>query len=141
VTNHNSIGERGRQVSPLSAQVRELGISRLDAWKWSRLGQIPEDQFEALLKDPSIKGTDGILRAAGKLSPDRPRAAGTRQGRGSRVSRTCLEQLDRLIRELLETASESELACANAVPGRSAARCFTPRPRHITAKNLAPIFP
>lgn len=51
--------------------LRDLGITRQEAWKSMRLAEIPEDQFEALLKSALKRlGTergrrstlDGILR-------------------------------------------------------------------------------
>jgi hypothetical protein len=113
VTKHNS-RKRGRPISPLGALLRELDITRLQAWKWMRLAEIPEDQFEALLKDPrGIPSTDGMLRAAGKLSPDRPRPPERARAEAIQYLEIAMRHHEQLRRELLETGSESELALAN----------------------------
>lgn len=127
VTKHNTEAKRtrGRPLSPWGAYLRELGISRLQAWKWGRLAEIPEPQFEALLAKYHTEGkmptTDGILRAFGKLSPDSPRPSERARTEAIEQLELAAQQLELLVRELLETGSDSELAhaqtAATAVTG------------------------
>lgn len=84
-----------------------------------RLAEIPEEQVEALLALFKANGKqptrDGILRAVGKLSPDRPRPLERAQAEALRQLELADAHLERLQRELRETGSESELAHAKEV--------------------------
>lgn len=117
VTKRNSSSKRGRPPSSFDGiTLRELGISRLNTWKWMRLASIPEEQFEALLTASARAGKpvalDGILRATGKLSPDRPRPPERARVEALEHLEFAMAHCARLYRELLETGSESELADA-----------------------------
>jgi len=118
VTKQNSKGKRGRPVSGFGAFLRESGISRLHAWQLMRLAAIPEEQFERILAEQQTKGIiitrSGVLRAAGKLSPDRPRP--TERGREQAIEhlKAAMNLIDGLCRMLREAGTEQERALANA---------------------------
>jgi hypothetical protein len=110
--------KRGRPITARGALYREFGISRLDAWKWMHLAEIPEEQFTAYLEDPSRTNreisTDGILRHFDKLSPDKPRPP--ERARDEAIQRLirASEHLEELDRKLREIASDEELAMLTA---------------------------
>lgn len=107
MTKRNSSGKRGRPVSEYGAMLRKLGISRLEAWKWKRLLEIPEEQFEVLIKQHHT--TDGVLRAAGKLSPDRPRPPERARDEAIALLKLAWQHLDWLEHVLRETGTDEEL--------------------------------
>jgi len=43
---------------------RALGVSRTFLWKCRQLAAIPEDEFEAAMKQPGIKRTDSLIDMA-----------------------------------------------------------------------------
>ena len=55
--------EQGRPPKASSATtLSSLGLSRDQSAKWQRLANVPDDQFEAALRDPTIKpSTTGII--------------------------------------------------------------------------------
>jgi hypothetical protein len=110
--------KRGRPPNRYAGlTLRDLGMTRKDAWECRRMAEIPKDQFEALLKAPRVHGrrlgTLGMLRAAGKLAPEKPRPPERARAEAIDYLEFVQEQLGRLQRELLETGSESEIAHAN----------------------------
>jgi hypothetical protein len=109
--------KRGRPITAQGAIRRELGMSRLGQWKSLKMAEIPEDQFEELLKksgDIAKKtgrglGTNGILRLAGKLSPEKPRPH-VRSAANAIIRLTRAKQrLEELYRRMREVASDEEL--------------------------------
>jgi hypothetical protein len=117
-TTHSSIpsdrpSKRGRPITAMGAAYREIGWSRLKTWKTLRMGEIPEEQFEAYLDDPSRTarelGLDAILRHFSKLSPDKPRPRARAQVEAIRWLMAAEEDFEQLNRRLLEVASEEEL--------------------------------
>jgi hypothetical protein len=83
-------------------------------WKWTRLAEIPEEQFKAILVDLHAGrigslSTDGILRHAGKLSPNRPRPAERARDEALAQLELARPHLEWLVRHLLETGSDEEL--------------------------------
>lgn len=115
MTRHKSTRKRGRPISLVGAARRELGITRLEAWKYERLAGIPEAEFEALLSSPNPRARtlDGMLRATGKLSPDRPRPPERARAEAVQYLEVAMDHVEQLRRSLLETGSESELMLVN----------------------------
>lgn len=109
--------KRGRPITRMGALRRELGMSRLDAWKQVRLARIPKEQFEALLDEDSKRhketgrglGMHGMLRLAGMLSPERPRPRERAQIEAIRAFRAAHKYLEELHRRLREAGSDEEL--------------------------------
>jgi hypothetical protein len=56
--------QRGSTRSPdvTASTLADLGVSKDQSAKWQRLADVPDDQFEAALRDPDVKpSTTGVI--------------------------------------------------------------------------------
>src|SRR5262249_14236077 len=105
--------KRGRPITVQGAVRRELGFSRLGAWKAVRLARLRDERIKAIEADLLQQGrritTDGVLRRAGMLSPDRPRPRERAQTEALQELIRAREHLQGLERKLREVGSDEEL--------------------------------
>lgn len=82
----------GKQTESLAETCRRCGITRRQAHEWKKLAQVPEDEWEAILRTPDV-----VKRiAAIKRAP---------VGGHGRVARPALRLLDSLLALELEFAA------------------------------------
>jgi hypothetical protein len=130
--------KRGRPITAKGALCRELGLSRLEAWKAIRLAEIPEQQFEAYIDEPTRTIREisvvGTLRHFDKLSPDKPRPH--ERARDEAIERliAASEQLEQLNRTLCEVGIDEELEMLTA--GRRQVHAATRLLMALTLREL-----
>jgi hypothetical protein len=107
-----ALGKRGRPITANGALYRELAYP-VSTLGWTRLAEIPKEQFDAYLDDPTRTSrelsTDATFRHFDKLSPDKPRPP--ERARDEAVERLmgAKEDMEQLNRKLLEVGSDEEL--------------------------------